>query len=534
MRDTNWTEVPGSEYIVNIGTRKQLFFDDEIIETRRWITPHPSKSAALLVETPEETDALHKAESERGTDVSAGIPGHVLMGTHHVRRTQHRPVKHPGNPIVTRDRPWEGPSAERWRIMNPFVMFDEEEEIWKMWYGTLGGLEGSGDDAKGDLANVGCFTLYATSLDGVEWEKPDLSLVEFDGSAANNIVYKKDGVTYCYLAPNFVKDPHDAEPGKWRYKGFVKTKPDQSVAVSPDGLHWEIIGTFQRIGDENVGFFYDKENSLYVGFTRNLYRKPAYGRPTFPQLRSHRTYTTAFSKDLVQWSHPRQVLAPDRDDSMDAEFETILGFCYEGLYLAVLGVNRRTDGFGNASDNQLAYSRDGLHWERMSERKSFMLPDPDAGWEELTNQPSCFVVRDDKIHIYYTGFTLRGDYTCESIGLATLRLDGFVSLDGIKRKGEQSKGVPYQSTLFTRPLWSSGNRLVVNAETKEYISAELTDPDGRVIPGFGQADCDTFTGDSIRHTFSWKGREDIGGLFPLRIRFRMRDARLYSLQVSDQ
>ena len=127
MRDTSWTEVPGSEHIIDIGTREQLFFDDEIIETHRWITPHPSKSAALLVETPEETDALHRAESERGTDVSAGIPGHVLMGTHHVRRTQHRPVKHPGNPIVTRDRPWEGPSPERWRIMNPFVMFDEEE-----------------------------------------------------------------------------------------------------------------------------------------------------------------------------------------------------------------------------------------------------------------------------------------------------------------------------------------------------------------------------------------------------------------------
>ena len=211
------------------------------------------------------------------------------------------------------------------------------------------------------------------------------------------------------------------------------------------------------------GFSTIEKTALYVGFTRNLYRKPAYGRRTFPQLRTHRTYTTAFSKDLVHWSHPRQVLAPDRDDSMDAEFETILGFCYEGLYLAVLGVNRRMDGFGNASDNQLAYSRDGLHWERMSERKSFMVPDPDAGWEELTNQPSCFVVRDDRIYIYYTGFTLRGDHACESIGLATLRLDGFVSLDGIKRKGEPSKGVPYQSTLLTRPLWSTGNRLVVNA-----------------------------------------------------------------------
>jgi len=92
-------------------------------------------------------------------------------------------------------------------------------------------------------------------------------------------------------------------------------------------------------------------------------------------------------------------------------------------------------------------------------------------------------------------------------------------------------GQTREGTLLTKPLWSTGNRLVINAETNEYITVELTDPDGRVFPGFGQAGCDPFTGDSVRHTVTWKGRDDIGGLFPLRIRFRMRDARLYSLQT---
>ena len=44
-----WTEVPGSEDIKNIGNRKQLFFDNEIIETHRWITPRAIKSAASVV-----------------------------------------------------------------------------------------------------------------------------------------------------------------------------------------------------------------------------------------------------------------------------------------------------------------------------------------------------------------------------------------------------------------------------------------------------------------------------------------------------
>ena len=65
----DWVEVPASEDIKNIGTRKQLFLDDEIIETHRWVTPQADKSAALLVETAEETGARVDAEKSKGTDV---------------------------------------------------------------------------------------------------------------------------------------------------------------------------------------------------------------------------------------------------------------------------------------------------------------------------------------------------------------------------------------------------------------------------------------------------------------------------------
>ena len=137
------------------------------------------------------------------------------------------------------------------------------------------------------------------------------------------------------------------------------------------------------------------------------------------------------------------------------------------------------------------------------------------------------VVLDEEIRFYYDGTSLHEKGQWEEIGLATLRRDGFVSLDA----PPPQQGIPPESTLLTKPLWSTGSRLVVNADAKGYINAELTDPGGRVLPGFGHADCDAFTGDSLRHTFTWKGREDISGCFPLRIRFRMHDAQLYALQV---
>ena len=113
----------------------------------------------------------------------------------------------------------------------------------------------------------------------------------------------------------------------------------------------------------------------------------------------------------------------------------------------------------------------------------------------------CVVVLDGEIRIYYDGTSVHEKGQREEIGLATLRRDGFVSLDA----PPPQKGIPPESTLLTKPLWSTGSRLVVNAAANGYINAELTDPDGRVIPGFGHTDCEPFTGDSLDHTFTWKG-----------------------------
>ena len=47
-------------------------------------------------------------------------------------------------------------------------------------------------------------------------------------------------------------------------------------------------------------------------------------------------------------------------------------------------------------------------------------------------------------------------------------------------------------------------------------------------------DCDPFTGDSTSHTVTWKGESDISRWAnrPVRLRVRMRRARLYALQTA--
>lgn len=81
---------------------------------------------------------------------------------------------------------------------------------------------------------------YAESADGLTWEKPDLGLVEYKGSRANNILLE-----YSKLAFVFV-DPHGA-PGQ-RFK-MVTTGMDgiqpltgARVGTSADGLRWSMAG----------------------------------------------------------------------------------------------------------------------------------------------------------------------------------------------------------------------------------------------------------------------------------------------------
>ena len=142
------------------------------------------------------------------------------------------------------------------------------------------------------------------------------------------------------------------------------------------------------------------------------------------------------------------------------------------------------------------------------------------------------VVREDlgEIWIYYVGFerghwaVRRGGNQESSVSLATLRLDGFVSLTA----GEGS--------MTTKPLVFDGDRLEINANTagpQGEVAAEILDPEtGRAIPGYAREDCDAFQGDAIRHAVTWKGTNNVGRLAgkPVKLRFHLKQAKLFSFR----
>ncbi|MDD9989667.1 MAG: hypothetical protein OXQ31_25600 [Spirochaetaceae bacterium] len=108
----------------------------------------------------------------------------------------------------------------------------------------------------------------------------------------------------------------------------------------------------------------------------------------------------------------------------------------------------------------------------------------------------------------------------------TFRTDGFVSLNAGYAGGE----------VLTRPFVFEGRRLELNYATSAVgsVRVEIQDDQGRVIPGFGLADCPEMFGDLIDGTATWNGGGDVSGLAgrPVRLRFALMDADLYAFKFN--
>ena len=64
------------------------------------------------------------------------------------------------------------------------------------------------------------------------------------------------------------------------------------------------------------------------------------------------------------------------------------------------------------------------------------------------------------------------------------------------------------------------------------VQVEIQDASGKPIEGYAMADCPEIYGDQIERVVSWKNGTDVSQLAgrPIRLRFVMMDADLYSLR----
>ena len=447
-----------------------------------------------------------------GTDRQLFVDAFWISVANGVSRRLHAPRKR--ETVLERDKPWEHDHVSYMGTM-------KDGDTLRAYYrcGKFGTTEADPE-----------ITAYQESVDGIHWQKPNLGILEYEGSKDNNIVWLGPGAN---MAP-FRDDDPDV-PADERYKAVVRTR-DLWALASADGLHWRLlqkdpISTDGPFDSFNVSFR-DPWREEYVAYTRGKagtegsFIGPNGGNGGVRWIRR----TT--SKDFRNWSPPEDI------DAGDTPFEHLYTnscVAYErapGTYLMfpsrfVPERKPKPDwpGGSGVSDIVFMSSRDGIHFDR-SFMEALIRPGPDQdNWHErgLYLDPGLIETSPTELSMYGSEHwrlpTVR-------IVRYTFRMDGFVSLHAGYSGGE----------ALTRPFVFEGRQLEINYSTSAVgsVKVEIQDASGNAMPGFSLDDCPAMFADLIDGRVTWKDGGDVSRLAGrrVRLRFTLMDADVYAFKFN--
>jgi len=497
-----WCNAQDSSTPIDVGSRKQLFVDERFIA------------------------------SSRGVQLTMN------------------PAVKMNEPVLASYIPWEGDQGASATSYSSVLKDGDKIRIW----GAGKALLPVRLKARGPIIER---FAYAESTDGIRFTTPDSSLLLQDEDLTELSKHGRTGGVAVWIDPQ--------APPSQRYKTQAKFYPPASpaefhICASPDGYRWTLLcrPTIGEMDTQSVAFW-DERIQRYVLYTR---RNPLAHTP-----RRYRVIRRLESADLLDWRNEVFVMQADEIDRSIYESPTpqppvdyygAAVFKYpedspDGVYIMLAQafwhwqrrpLEQRYGGYSDHKsefevlapatlDVRLAVSRDGIHFQWVGDRKPFIglglagtfsakrtwaLPNP--------------IHMDRELWIYYFGENRDHDnfidpaasrYLC-GIDRAVLRLDGFVSADADYGGGE----------IITPLIIFDGRRLELNVDAGAGGSArlELLDKHGQPVSGYTLEDALPLSGNSLCMPVTWGGKADLEELAgkPIRIRFVMRDCKLYAFQ----
>ena len=446
------------------------------------------------------------------------LDDHLVATSTNLARQINRPVKHPANPLIVQDMPWE----KRLVSIYGTVLYDQSLEKFRCWY-TAGEFRDGIPDVPDGPVTAEYYICYAESDDGILWNKPLVSRERFGLHDQHNIVVP-GGHGFCVLP-----EPHDPAPER-RYKGAGGA----IFGFSPDGIHWKTHNWRDTVRKNDTSTSVIRWRDEYLAFVRYQVDEPKW-----PGVM--RGIGLCTSKDFRTWTPKEEIFTTDEQDGYPWTQPYGLAVTpYGDQLLGILWMIRLDEVEGNNSlgdeDTELVVSRDGRNWQRVADRARFLEPSP-GGWDKgrIHAPATQMFVKDDVVHIYYSSTNTRhgsGDWGKPGIGLATLPADRFVAL---RQRDSNSEAV-----LETRPLRFDGSALLVNADVQPgELQVELLDKDGQVLTGFNREACRLTKHDKLRQRVSWVQKENqktidhAAGFQPVALRFILKGGALYAFQVVD-
>jgi hypothetical protein len=436
--------------------------------------------------------------------------------------------KHPANPVLRRGP--EGSPDHGHAILYGSVLHLGGK--FRMWYLGMSQTTIERGQAPGYWRPM----CYAESDDGVQWRKPELGLVEFNGSKRNNICLIESEVFSLSRVNDFLSvlhEPDEPDPAR-RYKcayiahvpfadvrgGRSAIGPNESrwgafiCATSADGLTWKVVGDrpanaggerFEVSGLYRFGGMYYAPGQLISPwiFTPD-------GREIGRAMRVFR------SPDFQQWSkatalgfaRPGQLLATPIKGQ-----QTHMGAGMWNRGNVLLGLyGQWQDGpppqkgakshlLGTRVDLGFVVSNDGIHFREPVADFKTIARGAEGEWDSIALlQGHAFANVGDETFLWYSHWDCDGEFRNQDIGLATLRRDGF----GFLTNQKADAPAMCETTSFTS---AAGMKCHVNADgvsADAPLKIELLDERARPVPGFSGADAVTLTASGTRVEVVWK------------------------------
>lgn len=408
--------------------------------------------------------------------------------------------KRPENPVLIPDTPWE----EDVHIYGTVLKADG---IYRMWYFAR---------AENYAVRSVC---YATSKDGVHWEKPELDVARYQGCRTNIVFgtpvmgegfeengtvlytpwdrgreykmlyvarYKQHaeairtqsaayyrGFETQYLRAN---DQLLAKKCRQRAERMKDTAPAVYIATSQDGIHWcEADRPVSPLINDISHMMYDPYTAQYRLYGRGFMFDE--GRcatdkhlPLFDGYLGRAIFLTT-SSDAVHWSDAKPIYSADASDRPGDEIYSMAVFPWAGRYLGL------TQMYHGAPDDmtldvQLSISCDGERFERVGDRNPIIPLGEIGEWDRFNTAIADLPVLEEtgKIRTYFNGNTFRhlqiagsGEYSgldtgarLARIGLAEIDMDRFACVMA------SFQG----ANLTTFPFRLTGDTLYLNAEAR--------------------------------------------------------------------
>jgi len=453
-----------------------------------------------------------------------------------------QPAQHLG-PVITPQHPWEQNGIG-------FATVIQDGDIFKAWCLCVS-------------AEKKRFMAYYTSTDGINWQRPDLGIIEYQGSKKNNLTsLDPEDRGDAFWGWGVYKDP-SATPAE-RYKAtkaakisleafadYLKRFPDFDPradrvgawhvvlgAVSPDGLNWTILPDPISVehSDTQPVLYYDQQIKKYVMYTRQQMvgnfaenapgKWQTLGSWATPSRRSiGRTVSDTFHhfqpSELIITPGPQ--LPPSDCYYNNSRTSIPSAPDHHLMFPAVYHLNDDT------TTIVLASSCDGKIWQFLPGPP--VLDTPEFGpWNGgcIFTHPDLIELPNGSFALPYTGHKFphkfpRGQFPFLP-GYAVWPKGRIVALQAAAHGS-------FATIAFMPP----GKKLLINATTKRAgsILVEVVQLAGQTpIPGHSFADSIAITGDQHWQPVTWRQSDELGyepgsAIF---LRFKMDQAKIFGLQ----